>query len=415
MHGDDERRSRTATLLRGRSLAVLTASAVLADLAGAGAYLARHDDAGRPPALGRTADSAALRARAAGAQRVLDARAAAVRAHDRGAFTATIAVAATAYRQRQEREFTNLTRVPLGDYRYRVTGVEASGRTSMTVSATLRYRLRGFDTAPVTRTRHVTLTRQGVRWTVSRSTGDPDIWTHGTLRVARGHAAIVLGSDVPRARLRDLARRADTGVEHVDAAWHSRWARRAVVLVPSTESRAAALAGARSSGEITSLAAVAAGNRVIVAPDGFARLSELGRNVVLTHELTHVATRAATTPRTPLWLVEGYADYIGYRGRGVPVRVAAQELAADVRRAGPPDALPADDAFDGTARALPQAYEQAWLACRMIARRYGETRLARLYATAGKEGTDAALRHVLGTDTTAFTAAWRSYLRRELN
>jgi len=413
---------------RTRILAALVAAAVVGDLAGAGAYLAGHDGAGRPSRLGRTADSAALRARAADAQRVLDAQAAAVRARERGAFTATIAVAAAAFRDRQEREFTNLTRLPLADWRYRVTRVEASGPSTVTVAATLTYRLRGFDAAAVTRARHVTLTRQGARWAVSGSTGDPDIWTDGTLRAVRGRAVLVLGSDVPRTRLRDLAGRADAAITHVGAVRHA-WSRRAVLLVPASESRAAGLAGAHATTEVTSLAALATvatgpggrtpppgtGDRVIVAPDGFAKLSALGRDVVLTHELTHVATRPVTTGRTPLWLVEGYADYVGYRGRGVPVRVAAQELAADVRRTGLPDALPPDGSFDGTARALPQAYEQAWLACRMIAARYGENRLARLYDAAGRDGLDAALRRVLDTDTPAFTAAWRSYLRRELD
>ncbi|CAM5400541.1 hypothetical protein SGRIM128S_09041 [Streptomyces griseomycini] len=41
-----------------------------------------------------------------------------------------------------------------------------------------------------------------------------------------------------------------------------------------------------------------------------------GRQVVLTHETTHVATRAHTTAATPLWLCEGYADWVGYRGAG---------------------------------------------------------------------------------------------------
>jgi hypothetical protein len=383
-------------------------------------------------ALGGAAGPAAPRRSASDAQWVLDAQAAAVRADDRARFTATLAPGT--YRDRQEQVFTNLTRLPLAGLRYRVTAVEAASDTSMTVAATLTYRLRGFDAAPVSRARYATLTRTGASWRVA---GDgtayghpdaPDIWAAGPLTVVRDHGALVLGTGVPPARLRDLARRAAAAIRRVDAVWTPRWARRAVLLVPQDERHAAALAGARGTTEIGSLAALAtvasgpdgtpppgSGDRVVLAPDGFARLSGLGRDVVLTHELTHVATRAATTASTPLWLVEGFADYAGYRGRGVPVRTAAQELAAGVRRSGPPSALPGDAAFAGTARALPQAYEQAWLACRLIAARYGETRLTRLYTAAGRGTTDHALRGVLGADTSAFTAAWRSYLRRELN
>lgn len=400
---------------------MLVALILAGNLAGAGAYLAGRGPGGPPGAHGRTSGSAALRAQKDRAQRILDAQAAAVRAHDHRAYAATLA------HPGDDREFTNLTRLPLAAYAYRVTGVASAGPSTVTVSATLTYRLRGFDAAPVTRSRSVTLARQGPRWTVSAATGDADIWTTGTLRAVRGRATLVLGSDVPESRLRDLARRADAAVTRVDAVRRG-WARRAVLLVPATERRAAELAGAHGTTEVTSLAALAtvengpggrtpppgSGDRVILTPKGFDELSGLGRDVVLTHELTHVATRSVTTGRTPLWLVEGYADYVGYRGRGVPVRVAGQELAADLRRTGLPPALPPDSAFSGTARALPQAYEQAWLACRMIAERYGEDRLARFYAAAGRDGADTALRTVLGTDTAAFTADWRSYLRREL-
>lgn len=400
---------------------MLVALVLAGNLAGAGAYLAGRGPGGPPGPHGRTSGSAALRAQEDRAQRVLDAQAAAVRSHDHSAYAATLA------RPDDDREFTNLTRLPLAAYAYRVTGVAAAGPSAVTVSATLTYRLRGFDAAPVTRSRTVTLARQGRRWAVSATTGDPDIWTDGTLRVVRGRATLVLGSGVPESRLRDLARHADAAITRVGAV-RTDWARRAVLLVPATERRAAELAGAHGTTEVTSLAALAtvatgpggrtpppgSGDRVILAPRGFDELSGLGRDVVLTHELTHVATRSVTTRRTPLWLVEGYADYVGYHGRGVPVRVAAQELAAGLRRAGLPEALPADSAFSGTARALPQAYEQAWLACRMIAERYGEDRLARFYDVAGRDGPDTALRTVLGTDTAAFTADWRSYLRREL-
>jgi hypothetical protein len=48
----------------------------------------------------------------------------------------------------------------------------------------------------------------------------------------------------------------------------------------------------------------------------------------------------------------------------------------------------------------------------MVAERYGEDRLVRLYRTAGARPD--ALRRVLGLDTAEFTAMWRDYLRREL-
>jgi hypothetical protein len=123
---------------------------------------------------------------------------------------------------------------------------------------------------------------------------------------------------------------------------------------------------------------------------------------VLTHELTHVATRAAASD-LPAWLIEGFADYVGYRDSAIPVRRAAAELAAEVRAGRLPAALPARADFDDDRRRV-LAYEEAWLACRFIAARFGEERLVRLYR-----------REVaLGMTTAAFTVAWREYVRGEL-
>ncbi|MFC7643582.1 hypothetical protein ACFQX6_24425 [Streptosporangium lutulentum] len=87
---------------------------------------------------------------------------------------------------------------------------------------------------------------------------------------------------------------------------------------------------------------------MIVLPSGYARLSEVGRDVVITHELTHVATGATRGGRVPMWLSEGFADYVGYRDAGIAVRTVAAELAGRCARAscppgspGPPTSLPA--------------------------------------------------------------------------
>jgi hypothetical protein len=150
----------------------------------------------------------------------------------------------------------------------------------------------------------------------------------------------------------------------------------------------------------------------VVSPAAYPKLNEIGRHVVLTHELTHVATHGADDSRTPVWLIEGLADYVGYKGLDVPVTSAARELRREVRAGRLPAALPGKEDFAGATGRLPQAYEEAWLACRLVAERYGEDRLVRLYRAAGARPD--ALRRVLGLDTAGFTALWRDYLRREL-
>ena len=75
-----------------------------------------------------------------------------------------------------------------------------------------------------------------------------------------------------------------------------------------------------------------------------------------------------TDPTTPRWIVEGFAEYVANLGTGQPVPVAAAELRDEVAAGRTPSALPADTAFATTGDRLASVYEQAWLACRLIAR-----------------------------------------------
>jgi hypothetical protein len=204
-----------------------------------------------------------------------------------------------------------------------------------------------------------------------------------------------------------------------------------VALAPATEQQAEELVGdVRNLGDIAALATVSGGtgdpergaDRVVITPTAFGRLNGLGRHVVLTHELVHVAMGGARDSRTPMWLVEGLADYVGYKKAGVSTRAAGRELAALIASGDVPASPPGRDAFTGSGERLSAAYEEAWLACRMIAERYGESKLVRLYRTAMAEPGDAgdprieerALRSVLGVGSSEFAAQWRAYMRKEL-
>ncbi|MEO3812356.1 hypothetical protein ABGB17_25440 [Sphaerisporangium sp. B11E5] len=187
-----------------------------------------------------------------------------------------------------------------------------------------------------------------------------------------------------------------------------------MILVPATTAQAAELAAPAAVG---GMAALAGTDRIIVEPRSFALLTDAGRDVVLAHELTHIPMRAATDGRTPKWLIEGFADYAGYLNADIPVRAAAAELAAEIRAGRLPTSLPAPEDFTATrpdGRAA-RAYEEAWLACRYVARRYGEPRLLALYRAAGRDGVDAALASTLGLTHASFVTAWRAYLRAELS
>ncbi|MEV5556406.1 hypothetical protein AB0L44_22370 [Nonomuraea wenchangensis] len=206
----------------------------------------------------------------------------------------------------------------------------------------------------------------------------------------------------------ELARLADAAALRVGAVLGEPV--RPLVIVPASAAEAARLAG---TGPIDGLAALADGDRVLVVPEVFARLNPTGRDVVLTHELTHVA---AGTDRLPVWLYEGFADYVGYRDSGLPVRTAAAELADEVRAGRLPGELPGPAAFaaDGSDPArLARAYQESWLACRFLADRFGEETLVRLYREARVAGADRALAG-LGLSTATLTDRWRAYVREQL-
>jgi hypothetical protein len=159
---------------------------------------------------------------------------------------------------------------------------------------------------------------------------------------------------------------------------------------------------------------------VSINPDNWYKLGELGRQVVVTHELTHVASRSVTGYRMPTWLVEGLADYVGFRNTGIPTTVAGRELAADVQAGHVPTHLPTDRDFNGANARLSQAYEGAWLACRYIAERYGVPRLVAFYRAVGTSkaapavAVASAAHRLLHLTPAQLTTRWRAYLRQQL-
>ncbi|MFG3289956.1 hypothetical protein ACGF3G_14290 [Streptomyces sp. NPDC048179] len=369
---------------------------------------------------GRTATGTAT----AEVQQVLDRRAAAVLGHDEQAYGETGTRAS----------YAALRAVPLAEWGYRVTAVHRDGAEA-TAQAQLRYRIQGYDKAPVTTDRTLTLDRTADgRWYVTydkpAKKAGQQLWDQGTVTAVKGAHSLVLGVGQSEDALHGYARLADTAVPEVSKVWGTDWTRRVVLLVPASLNGMAGLLGAPAA-NYRGIAAVTTGeaggsgrtpaDRVILNPEAYAVLGSVGRQVVLTHETTHVATRAHTTAATPLWLSEGYADWIGYLDTGRTPTEAAPELTRAVQSGEIPEDLPADKDFGFTddPTKLAEAYEGGWLACRMIAAHWGEERLGAFYravgAHQGREGAvEDALRKELGTTLPAFTERWRAYLGEQL-
>jgi len=151
---------------------------------------------------------------------------------------------------------------------------------------------------------------------------------------------------------------------------------------------------------------------ILVNPTVLGRLSPGGAQIVMSHEATHVATSAATSSM-PMWLLEGFADYVALAHVDLPVTTTASQILARVRTTGPPRHLPEAPDFDPASKALGTSYEAAWLACRLIGESYGERKLIAFYeAVDGGLSADAGFKQFLDTDQRAFTSRWRDYLRR---
>jgi hypothetical protein len=150
---------------------------------------------------------------------------------------------------------------------------------------------------------------------------------------------------------------------------------------------------------------------VFVNPEVYGSLLPTGAQVVMSHEATHVATHAVSTTM-PLWLVEGFADYVALRDVDLPLSKTASQIAAEVRRDGVPHGLPGDDRFGTRTTHLGAVYEAAWLACVTLADLGGEDRLVEFYrAVSGGADPAVAVQRIFGISQASFTERWQERLR----
>jgi hypothetical protein len=197
------------------------------------------------------------------------------------------------------------------------------------------------------------------------------------------------------------------------------WRGGLVVEVPASERGLDDALGARP-GQYDGIAAVTttvdgsrarqAPSHVFVNPRVFGPLKPRGAQVVITHEATHVATRASTSP-APIWLVEGFADYVALRAQRLPVATTAARIIALVRRDGVPAHLPGRTEFEAGAPHLEARYESAWLACRLLAQDGGTADLVSFYeAVDGGGRVPPEMRRYFGFGPASFTRQWRTAL-----
>jgi len=396
------------------------------------------------------ADDAA-RSRADAVTDLLARRAEAVRSHDQQAFLATVDPAADKiFLGNQRRLFQNLAKVPFTNWAYQLhaddtldTGglpreVRAGADELWAPAVDLRYALRGGDVTPTSRALGYLFARHDGTWYLRSDNALDRLgrhtwrgpWDFGPCQVAATKFGIVLSHPRNDQMVGRLVHELDASVRAVGDVWPGTWSRRVVLMLPDSAGEMKALVGpdfpvesvvaVAVADRVDNAARTATGQRVVLSPNGVRALSIPSLRVVLRHEITHLAARAETVDGSPTWLLEGFADYVGYRDSGVSLAEGAPDLAKRVRDEGPPAALPEDRAFRTSGSDLDLAYQESWSLARFVAQTYGEARLVKLYRTlaavgpASAQKTDDLLRDVLGKDRARLVGDWRNYLRKSL-
>lgn len=285
--------------------------------------------------------------------------------------------------------------------------------------AELAWRVDGFDRAPAHAEVTVLLEQHAGAVTVVGFGGGkrPDpLWLTGRLAVRRTPGVVVAGEDAATvARVAKLTQRASASV--ASALGHPV---HVVVEVPASAAGLDRTLGV-DEGQYAAIAAVTTylgkdgGSRtpvhVFVNPELFGGLSPTGAQLVMTHEVTHLATDAVHA-QSPLWLLEGYADHVALRDTALPLSRTAGQIAAKVRKDGVPRELPAATEFDARASHLGAVYEAAWRLVEVLAAARGEATLLELYRrTAAGEPVDTALRALYGFGEEELTRRWQDDLR----
>ncbi|GAB3858656.1 hypothetical protein GCM10028801_19040 [Nocardioides maradonensis] len=255
--------------------------------------------------------------------------------------------------------------------------------------------------------------------TISRIGGGSEatpLWLSGPVTVRRSADVLVIAT-APAKEADALLAEAETGIARDRRVLGGR--RSVVIEAPATVAGMERALGVQppTYDGIAGITAPVDGNRlpgapvhVFINPVVYRSMDHVAAQVVITHETVHAVTDAPLAAGVPLWLIEGFADYVALSDVSLPLSTTAGGIAQRVRRHGAPHQLPADSDFGGDNN-LDPTYEAAWLACVTIADHAGQRALVRFYrdALAGTPVATALPRDT-GLTVASLTSAWRSKL-----
>ncbi|WP_273938809.1 peptidase MA family metallohydrolase [Kutzneria chonburiensis] len=389
--------------------------------------------AGQGAPLAQTGDAAVTA--------LLRSRASAILHRDRDAFLAEIDPRATPqFRDAQEAMFDNLADVPLSVWSYDLDPADVvtvpkgsfPAEELWAPEVQLNYALAGVDHDPTSKPMGYLFSRHGTQWFLasdtltSRNTWRGP-WDFGPVAATRVKSGLVLAHPDNAELAKRIAGELDADVKAVSAVWDQPWSREVAVLVPSSDDEMKAFVGPEFAVDAIAAVAVAdrvdngrhtaIGQRVVLNPGNAEQMPPSSLTVVLRHEMTHIAARGYTVDGTAMWMLEGFANYVGYRNSGIPMDAAAADVADLERNGKPPTDLPANADFAAGGDKINLAYDEAWTLTSFIADTFGQHALVTLYLriAGGSLTADVGqqLHDVLGLDKAGLVAGWQDYLRRK--
>jgi hypothetical protein len=359
----------------------------------------------------------------------------AARSRDRTGFERLISDRDPAFPDRARLLYGNLSTLPLTRLQIRVEPAQfglAEQRTQLLGSsawaqrAVVSWRLAG-ENADVEHQIWLTFLSDGGQVRLAGTVDEPPSriveqkpsWSLGPLTASeREGVTVIAGSGQPLERWANLAAAAlDNVRDNLPDGLRLSWSGHIVMEVPATPRDFESVLG-EPAGSYGSIAAVThragtadGATRIVVNPKA-AQLSSSALQVVLEHEMVHVATSSPDSP-APVWAEEGLAEWVSTRAHTGQPSEATDDVLTRVRAQGAPRSFPSDQEFQIGERDLRMAYAEAWLVCRYIANRYSEIQLGRFYAELDDgHSLDEASQSALNISEAELIIRWRAYLVR---
>lgn len=389
---------------------------------------------GGPGPAGTAADS-----RDGALVELLNRRSKAVTDRDKTAFMADIDKTDTDFAQRQNTVYENLIKLPFAEFSYRIgerdgfdddIPADIRGRYGDQVRApgvSIIHRIDKVDNKPVAAPWVPIFALVSSQWRLvgeGKGKGFPSgvggqPWDAGPIVVEKSESIVGVFSANNRSKGRELVQIADEALEQVAVVRAGQWVGKVFMTAVSDRAVFDAYFGA-SPERVDQVAAIAvphyndvpdwnstatySATRVIFNPDEIKEAADQ-LSADMAHEFTHAAMAPVTTGWTPTWLVEGFAEYVSYKG----AQINAESLKRALQGASTENLAAGEQFYDE-----PINYITGWLACRMISETYGEAKLITLYErfqTTSNE--EVVVSQVLGIPRTTLIKNWQEYVAKQ--